>query len=241
MRVLSYRMLDRRDFRSGYGGGEMSFGITVGLIILVVVGFWIERLVDSRRRVIRDMADHVAEVLHSEYLEPIEDRVYVLDHAGKKAITLDSDLLKNLIEYVRTASRLLGFFHLDWWSQLDEYRDDIDDKTEEELARRRKRRDGSAEYILWRALEEKFIEGKPTSIAGQDLCDPFAFWVKELYHCLDHGGLQTVDDIVAAEVCDHGFIIFKTPTESFNINYKAGRFRCAENCTTARDVLTVRH
>ncbi len=219
----------------------MSLFIIVGLIVLVAAGFWIEHLVESRRRVIRDMAGHVADVLHAEYLEPIEDRVYVLDHAGKKSITLDPDLLRNLIEYVRIASRLLSCFHLDWWSQLDEYRDDIDDKAQKELAQRRQRRDGSAEYILWRALEEKFIEGKQTSITGQDLYDPFAFWVKELCHCLDHGGLQTLGDIVAAEVCDHGFIIFKTPTESFNINYKTGRFRCSENCSTARDVLTVRH
>jgi len=219
----------------------MNLFVTVALVILVGVGFWIEHLVESKRRVTRDMAGHVADVLHSEYLEPIEDRVYVLDHAGKKSITLDSDLFENLIEYVRIASRLLDCFHLDWWSQLDAYRDNIDDKTEKELGRRRKRRDRSAEYILWQALEEKFIEGKQTSITGQDLYDPFASWVKELYHCLGHGGLQTLDDIVAAEVCDHGFIIFKTPTESFNINHKTGRFRCSENCSTARDVLTVRH
>lgn len=241
MRVLSYPMLDRRVCRSRHGGEKTAFFIIVGLIVLIAVGLWIEHLVESRRRATRDMARRVAGVLHREYLEPIEGRTYVLDHAGKKSITLDSDFLNNLIEYVRIPNRLLGSFHLDWWSQLDEYREDIDDRTEKELARRRKRRDESAEYILWRALEEEFIEGKETSISGQDLCDPFAFWVKELYHCLDQGGLQTLDDIVAAEVCDHGFIIFKTPTRSLNMNYKTGRFRCSENCSTARDVLTVEH
>jgi len=196
------------------------------------------------------LANHVTESLYGSFLAPIERQVYTLK-GPKTEIIFDANLAHNIIAYVRESDRLLkAFYHVSWdvqtpgekraWKLVEKY--ESAEKRELKRAWRiidkaKRRRTSCPEYFLWEKMEERFIHAKTFSLTGQDLSDPFAYWVRELYPFVRSGTLNT-SDIEELHVCQHGEIAFKTRERNFNIDIKTGKFRCGD-CSTPRDILKV--
>lgn len=185
------------------------------------------------------LARHVTETLYRAFLWPIERQLYSMK-GQKRKIVLDANLARNIIAYVKESDRLLkAFYDVSWNTQspgekkafelLGKY--ESAKKWELKQAQRiidkfQRRRVSCPEYFLWERMEERFIH-KEYSLTGQDLYDPVAYWVSELYPFVRSGTLNT-SDIEELHVCQHGNIAFKTRERNFNINIETGKFSCGE-------------
>ena len=224
-------------------------GTFLVVLLLVCAAYWLYHRFGWYLDM-RGLASHVTETLYRAFLEPIERQAYSLK-GPKTEIIFDANLAHNVIAYVKEADRLLKAFlpcvgntqppeEKKAWELVEKY----ESATKRELKRAwriidkaKRRRTSCAEYFLWKKMEERFIHAKAFSLTGQDLYDPFAYWVRELYSFVRSGTLNT-SNIEELHVCQHGEIAFKTRERNFNIDIKTGKFRCGQ-CSAPKDILKV--
>jgi len=216
-RVTGYRQMETLEYTI--------FGVLV-LSLLVLWGRLSDKMHHNLRRVVTRVADNI----YAENLAPVRDSVYRVDDDGQRYIDLNDHLVRAVVEYVEKAHRILQKYHSKNWDGIL-----ASDKFLKALSTLEK----DPEYVLWRTLEDRFVNDLPASITGQDLHDPFAFWVQCLYRCLKvYQGFRT-EDIKEVWICKHGDIIFKTPARAYNERHVGTNdFKC-DVCTQPEEVIKV--
>jgi len=161
---------------------------------------------------------------------PIRNAVHQTDEDGKKSVVLDVPLIKAVILYVKEARQILaGFYREEWKTIRANHRFDKAEKILEK----------DPEYMLWQALEDRFVNDLPASLAPV-ITDPFCFWVQCLYRCLEWSRDFRTEDIKEVWICRHTFVIFRTSDRAYNERHLGKRdFKCDE-CKQPEYVFEVR-